>query len=84
MDATVLARAGLVEYVTYLCNESVRDMESRYGTAKRTERVITASGNAYVGALTQVMYPELGRGFLFEPRSKKVRACLAWTPGKEL
>lgn len=84
MDTTVHIKSGVVEYMTYLCNETIEDIEAKYGSAKKTEKVVRKSGNAYIGALSQVTYPELGRGFIYEPKTKKVKACVAWEPGQKI
>lgn len=84
MDTTVHVKSGVVEYMTYLCNDSIGVIEAKYGAEKKNEKVIRKTGNAYIGALSQVIYPEIGRGFIYEPKTKKVKACVAWEPGQNI
>lgn len=81
MDATVSVRKGIVEYITYLCDDSMRDVKGKFGDHPSVTRSVDTGGRGYAAHLTQVLYDSAGKGFLYEPRSLKVKACVAWEPG---
>lgn len=83
MDATVSVRSGVVEYVSYLCNESMSEVRSKFAGEASIVRSIEGGAVGLASSLTQVLYEGKGRGYLFEPRSQRVRACVAWAPGKK-
>ena len=83
MDATVSVRAGVVEYVSYLCSESYSDIRKRFNGEASIQRAVSTQSNGLTSALSQVVYEGKGRAYVYEPRSYKVRACVAWEPGKK-
>lgn len=82
MDATVSVRSGKVEYITYLCNESLKDVRAKYENEPSIQRTVEREANGFAGALNQIVYESRGRGYLYEPKTGKVRACMAWEPGR--
>ncbi|MBI3555136.1 MAG: hypothetical protein HY074_02585 [Deltaproteobacteria bacterium] len=83
MDATVSVRAGVIEYVSYLCSESLSDIHKRFSGEASTQRSISTGVNGMTSTLTQVVYQSKGRAYVYEPRTYRVRACVAWEPGKK-
>ncbi len=83
MDATVSVRAGVIEYVSYLCSESLSDVRKRFSGDASIQRAISTGANGMSSNLTQVVYESRGRAYVYEPKSYKIRACVAWEPGKK-
>jgi hypothetical protein len=83
MDATVSVRSGVVEYVSWLCNESIAQVKARYAGEQAIQRNVDVSMSGFSGALTQLLFESKGRGFIFEPKTSRIRACVAWEPGKK-
>lgn len=81
MDATLSVRNGVVEYMSYLCSDSIKDVHAKFSGEPSIQRTVSAAGSGYASSLTQVLYEGRGRGYLYEPRSLKIRACMAWEPG---
>lgn len=85
MTATVGARNGIVEWMTYFCDHSVKEVLKEYEAAKTgTVPVSGVEKRALRGGLRQLTIDELGKGFIYSPRAEKVRVCLRWQPGKKL
>ncbi|MBI3543634.1 MAG: hypothetical protein HY075_10210 [Deltaproteobacteria bacterium] len=83
MDATVSVRSGVVEYVSYLCSESLSDVRQKFAGETAVNRALTTEGAGLTSTLQQVIYEGKGRGYIYEPKTFKVRACIAWAPGKK-
>lgn len=83
MDATVSIRDGVVDYVSYLCDDKMRDVRAKFGTEPSSQRAILSSASGYASSLTQVLFESRGRGYVYEPKTMKVRACMAWEPGRK-
>ena len=83
MTATVSVRKGVVEWMTYFCDEPVKEVLSKYEGVK--EGTVALSGvdkRSLRGGLRQLTVDEVGRGFVYSPRAEKVRVCLRWPTGK--
>jgi hypothetical protein len=83
MDATVSVKKGVVEYVSYLCGPTMKEVNAEFKGLTSTTHVVRTSGPGYSGSAQQILYPERGRGFLVEHKSRKVKACMAWEPGRK-
>jgi hypothetical protein len=83
MDATVAVRGGVVEYLTYLCSDNMGEVKGKFAGEPEVNRKLESGGAGYTSSLSQVLYEGKGRGFVYEPRTKRVRACVAWEPGKK-
>lgn len=83
MDATVALRGGVVEYVTYLCEETLDDVKSKFKDEQSVTSAVRGQGGGLSGALSQLTYPVQGKGFLYKPKSRKVKACVTWVPGRK-
>lgn len=84
MDATVALRGGVVEYITYLCDETLESVKDKFKDEQGTSRPVRTEAPGLSGSLTQLTYSGAGRAFIYKPRSRKVRACVAWAPGRKL
>ena len=79
LDATVSMRAGVVESVTYLCNEKMAEVKNRFASEPASMRSIHSTANG----LAQVLFESRGRGYVYDPKSYRARVCVAWQPGKK-
>lgn len=83
MDATVALRGGVVEYVTYLCEETLESVKLKFKDEQSVTTGVRGQGAGLSGGLSQLTFPAQGKGFLYKPKSRKVKACVAWVPGRK-
>lgn len=83
MDATVSVRGGVVEYVTYLCSESFKEIKSRHSGEQVHTRKVSRRESGYSRVLVEAMYEAKGKAYIYEPKNLKIRACVAWEPGRK-
>ncbi|MEW6057313.1 MAG: hypothetical protein AB1540_11945 [Bdellovibrionota bacterium] len=83
MDATISLRRGVVDYISYLCSESLKEVREKYGEKPSSTQTLRSKGIGYYRTFKQAIYEEQGRGFVYDSKSQKVKACLVWRPGEK-
>lgn len=84
MTATVSARRGVVESITYFCDEKLADVTKKYGESQESRVAVSGvEKRSLRGGMKQITFEGSGRAFLFTPRSETARVCIKWEPGKK-